>query len=72
MAASGDRAAAGCVGMIRAAVPIDMIKVEPAIAQVAHRAFCSRPAEVGEVDVGHGQRFDILGGLRCDAVPGKG
>lgn len=72
VAASGHRAAAGGVGMIGAAVPFDMIEVEPPVAQVAHRAFRASPTEVGQIDVRHGQRFDIFRGFSRDAVPCEG
>ncbi len=56
----------------RALRPVDTIKVEAAIGQVAHRPLGPRPGQVGQVDVGDGQRFDILARLCRDPVAGEG
>ncbi len=37
----------------------------------ADRAFRAGPGQVGKIDVGNGQRFDILAGLGSDAVTGE-
>lgn len=61
MAARWHRAAALGVGVVGVVVPFDMIEIEAPVAQVADGAFGAGPTEVSQVDVGHGQGFDIFG-----------
>src|SRR3546814_1705243 len=55
-----------------ALAPVDPVKIEAAVGEVAHGPFGSGPGEVGKVHVGDGQSLDILACLRRDAVARKG
>src|SRR3546814_18958599 len=51
-----------------ALAPVDPVKIEAAVGEVAHGPFGSGAGEVGKVHVGDGQSLDILACLRRDAV----
>ena len=67
---------AGATGALVSAwgvrVPVDLVEIEAAVGEVAHRAFGARPGEIGEVDVADRQRLDILARLGGDAVAREG
>src|SRR5262245_46077224 len=63
--------AGGAKARSAAVLPGDLVQIDPAVAQVGHRALGSRPGQVGQVQVGEDHRFDVLGRLRRHAVAGE-
>src|SRR3546814_12790288 len=55
-----------------ALAPVDTVKIEAAVGEVAHGPFGSGPGEVGKVHVGAGQSLDILACIRRDSVARNG
>src|SRR5690606_40069492 len=63
--------AARSIAASGARAPLDSVKVEAPVGEVAHGAFGSRPAEVGQVDVADRQGLDVFAGLGGYAVAGE-
>ena len=58
--------------MLPVLVPFNPIKVEAAIREIAHGPFSPRPLQIRKINVAYRQSFDILRGLRSDAVAREG
>ena len=52
-------------------IPVHAVQVEPSIREVTDGSFRSRPSEIRKIDVGDGERLDVLARLSGDAIPGK-
>src|SRR5690606_15878525 len=59
-------------GVFAGLIPLDAVKVEAAVGEVAHGALGPRPGQVGQVDVADRQGFDVLARFGRDPVACEG